>query len=745
MELITQAQTFLRTLGISVPAIPVAIDEDGKRPLIKYAEYPQNLLYHDTDFATLPTYVQAAWEKAHYYGVVVNKKYSKDPKTQIIIIDVDIPTKGGHKFDGRPKFEELPTPPTMVVQTKSGGLHVYYYAPYKWRAPRAPFPGIDLAGNSPPFVVGPNGVDYVIIKDLPIVEAPSDLREILTKASADNVNVNGEDGDRGNILDYIKQFGISNGERHDIILSLMASLAKQRVPRAIIPCMGEWARSRCASLDGAPTIEEMAKMHQDAVDKFVEPTSLDELLNRYALVSHEDKIYDLHNRHSKRIGMSALRAMYPTKVPFPDQFDKNGNPKYGQLGDVWMQDSTKHVANQSKYFPGKPKLYDHRDVKCLNTYVPPEIHPAEDWDELYIEKVKRCLKLTYGPIYEDFLKVVMYKYHNPEVKFNWAIYVTSEEEGMGKGLSFAILQRIFGHSNCADLTLGDTGNNFNSALASCVFARIDEAEGARPNSTHHYHMENLKRIITEDVMTVERKGVDKEIGLESFFFLFIFSNNKYSIEVNAKSRRFLIYHNDTVKTPEMVKIMREVGDSINDPHNIAMIVKWMQSTVDWSIMDDFIPKGEARKTDDLLSSSEHGGMSPIATAVVAAIDTCTAPFDVDVLTDRQLKYFFEQEFRSKNPEHLYQELFRAGILKTHKLDPKKYAVRRYNQHQIDWTCAKDNLDIRDAYRTHEPKRQAPYVFIRNYEDLKDAPKGALIDHVEKYGPRKSSDHMHSVD
>ena len=743
MSVYNDAIAFLHVLDIEVPIVPVMVDKDGKRPLIKYADHPENLAYKDTILSSLPEYTQKQWARATHYGVVVNKKYTKHTKLQIIILDVDIPTDGGHTEDGRAAFTSLSTSPTLAIQTKSGGFHAYYYAPKKWKAPRAPFPGLDLAGNSPPFVVGPNGNDYTILKDLPIASAGDALLKELQKASMDRVDLKGG-VDTSGLIDFIIEHGIPEGERHDVALSIMASLAKQRASASIVRAVAALIRLKCGSLDGAPTMEEMIKMHEDAINKFVDPNGLDDLLDRYVYVSSEERIYDQINRHNKRVSPTALRAMYPQKVPIPDSFDSNGNQKYGPLGSVWIDDTGKTEVNHTVFLPGKDTICKHRDVMCYNEYVSGHIKPADTYNEVYIEKVKRCFKITYGPIFEDFLKVIMYKYHNPGVKFNWCIYVTSEEEGMGKGLSYSLIQRLFGYENCVDLSLDDVGNKFNSSLSRSVFARIDEAQGAITKASRNVSMEHLKRIITEDVMTQERKGVDKDIGVESHFFLFIFSNNKNSVDLNAKSRRFLVYHNEDIKTAETVKLFYEVANSFEDENNLAQILKWMVDTVDYTICDDFNPKGEARKTEDLLKSTQHAKLTAISDDIREAIQNGMEPFDVPVMTERQFDYLSMCQYNARNPIQVRKELMNMGIItKGHLMGQTTH--RKYNQHRIDDSLARDNIPIQDAYDVTQPKAQSFILFLKDHEEWIDAPQKELKQIIDKYGPRKSSRPMHSVD
>ena len=113
------------------------------------------------------------------YGIPTGKL------NQIVVVDLDVkPDKG---IDGVDSLTKLgPIPPTTIVQTPSGGAHIYFQYPagLELRDSHSVLgPGIDIRAEGG-FVVGPGsphkrGGVYQVIQDLPLAPLPAWLLERL--------------------------------------------------------------------------------------------------------------------------------------------------------------------------------------------------------------------------------------------------------------------------------------------------------------------------------------------------------------------------------------------------------------------------------------------------------------------------------------------------------------------------------------------------------------------------------------
>jgi len=729
-KILIQGIKFLKFLGQPYGIIPIAVKDCHKRPMVKVKGQLENLYREgDKDFLT-------NWNHADYYGLVTHPSFNPDIKRQLFVIDVDIPTDGGHSSDGREHLHELDITDTFTVQTPSGGIHYLYWAPLGHKFKHAPFPGIDLVWKSPFYFIGIGSPKYKLINKVPIAIASDDLLEQLKYVHEEKLN---KDGDRATILDDIIDNGVPSGQRHNTILRLMASLVKRRIPKAEAMVIAEYAIGKCDQSSGLPTIEEAANQYKDAMAKFSIGSSFEELMKDLVYLSGPNVVKSSVNRSAPAISAAAMVNVYPAIIPNTNKpLNQQGNFPLGKLGQVWIDSADKLMAHTLGYRPCADDIFTRGHINYFNEYMTPNLPAVDNVDDLVVERFQRVFKRTFGPIYDDWLKVIKYKFLNPHVKFSWCIYLTSKEEGTGKGLSWAFTQAIFGAVNCLGINPSEINQRFNKPLSTCTFALVDEAHGVVNKSARNSYMNALKRIITEDTMTAEGKNVEKDIGVESYFFMSIFSNDRTALEIGKGSRRFLVYHDEEKKSDKEINMMNQVGSYIKDPTMVAMFLKWIIDNVDITINKDFNPKGEARKTDDLLNSDSDVYMSPDVQKVMVDIESKADIFQADLITWSQLEYYCFMEFGQKYTK-VMTDLKSNSVIRQLR-DPLTGKPKRINIERLDKTQARDGLEIQDAYMVGK-KSQSPVYITRNLEHIESLNKeelGKLIHaETEKNGARKS--------
>ena len=720
--------------------IPIAIRDGTKRPMCKIKGHEDNLFRVGDD-----SYIKQ-WSKAEFFGVVTNPSFNPDIKKQLFVVDVDIPTEGGHDSDGREHLHKLDITDTFTVQTPSGGIHYLYGAPLGHKFKHAPYDGIDLVWKSPFYFVGIGSPKYKLINKIPISDASKDLLEQLKYIHEQKLN---KEGHRASILDEILENGIQSGKRHDTILRLMASLVKRRVQRGEAMAIAELAISKCDQSDGVPTIEEARAQYNDAMGKFLADGTIEDLLGDLVLVKGPNTIKRISNPSAPMISSAAVTNVYPALIPNPYKpLNQNGNLPLNKLGSVWLDATDKKMADTVGYKPCDDEIFDKENITYFNEYQSPDINMDIEIDELVIQRFQSVFQRTFGPIYEDWLKIVKYKYLNPHVKFSWCLYVTSKEEGTGKGLSWNFVKTVFGSRNCLNISPAEIGQRFNLALTKCTFALVDEAHGVVTKSARNAMMNTMKRVITEDTMTAEGKNIEKDIGIESFFFLNIFSNDRTSLEINKASRRFLVYHDEEPKTEKQVELMHMVGQYIeNDPDKVAMFMKWIVDNVDITISDEFNPKGEARKTEDLLTSDSDVYMSPDVLKVKEDILAGVDIFQADLVTWSQVEYYCAKEFGIGKYTKISQELKNSRVI--HRLlTHGTKTVKRINLERPDLSLAREGLDIQNAYKLGK-KSQTPIYMVRNFDAILEITPDKIGQYIHeeigKNSPRKSDSKPTVVD
>jgi len=735
---------FLRYLKEPYGIIPITIKNGVKRPMVKIKNQPENIFrLGDKEYLN-------SWDNADYYGLVTSPKYNPNIKKQLFVIDVDVPSEGGHKTDGREHLHLLNIPETFTVTTPSGGIHYYLWAPIGHEFKHAPYPGIDIVYKSPFYFVGVGSEGYNLTVKKDIAIAPDDLLETLKYIGERTVDKKDK---RSTILEDILSNGIPSGKRHDTILRLMASLVKRRIPKAEALAIAELAISKCDQSDGLPTLQEASAQYDDAEAKFVVGETLDDLLEDLVFLTENNSVKSITNPVAPSFNANSIGNVFPQLTPNINKpLTQYGNFPLSKLGQVWLDSPSKMTAHKLGYRPCDDYIFERNFVRYFNSYRAPKVAYSGPMDDIVIAKFQQVFKRTFGPIYEDWLKVIKYKYLNPHVKFSWCIYVTSLEEGTGKGLSWRFTEKIFGSQNCMAINTSEFNQRFNIRYSECTFALVDEAHGVITRAARNSMMNALKRIITEDTMTVEGKNKEKDLGIESYFFMYIFSNDRTALEINRGSRRFLVYHDVNPKTEKQIKLMSEVGDLIRfDQDSTHMFMQWILDNVDCTINESFNPKGEARKTDDLLSAESDVYMSPNALKVKDDIDNEHDIFEANIITQSQFEYYSRMHFGMANYNKVIRECFETGLIKKIPSPTIKnpHQIKRYNIENIDYKLANDGLPIQNAYLVGK-KSQTAVLIVRDHDKwLKRAQdddfKTVLDDEISKNGPLKSGSKPIAVD
>jgi hypothetical protein len=134
------------------------------------------------------------------------------------------------------------------------------------------------------------------------------------------------------------------------------------------------------------------------------------------------------------------------------------------------------------------------------------------------------------------------------------------DRGTGKGTLGKTMCRIFGQHQLHLSSPEHLTGRFNSQLRQCAFLFADEAYGPRDRSAEG----TLKRIITEDTLTIEYKGRDI-IEVPNLLHVMMASNNDWVIPAGAHERRFVvqrvsdIHMQDPTWFAPLYKQMREGG------------------------------------------------------------------------------------------------------------------------------------------------------------------------------------------
>jgi hypothetical protein len=225
-------------------------------------------------------------------------------------------------------------------------------------------------------------------------------------------------------------------------------------------------------------------------------------------------IADFRNFHAKR------RKSLPNS--------RGGTREIG-FGDWWIGHPDRRQHDAVVYDPGNPG-----DGRCLNLWRGFTREPKPGDCSAYMKHVADNICAGNAEHCAYLLDWMAYCMQHPGTRAHVAV-VLKGKEGVGKGVLVFWLGQLFG-SHFRHVTHGRhlTGN-FNAHLQQCSLLFADEAFFAGDRT----HESVLKRLITEDTIDIEPKGLDLH-RVRNCLHIVMASNSDWVVPAGADARRFFV-------------------------------------------------------------------------------------------------------------------------------------------------------------------------------------------------------------
>lgn len=211
--------------------------------------------------------------------------------------------------------------------------------------------------------------------------------------------------------------------------------------------------------------------------------------------------------------------------------DQQGNPRYAKLFKTWLESPLRRqflggVVNN-------PPPFD-RDVTPdqFNLWTGFAVQPqAGDWPRLQAHLLDIICSGNQAH-YDYLIKWYAFTVQFPGIVPKVAV-ITRGRPGTGKGTAVLPLEMIFGRKHFVQRSRSEELVKWNSLISGKVVVFADEAffAGDRQN------LGNLKRIISEDTITVARKHIDSD-DERNCVHLIIATNEDWAVSAQKGERRF---------------------------------------------------------------------------------------------------------------------------------------------------------------------------------------------------------------
>ncbi len=225
------------------------------------------------------------------------------------------------------------------------------------------------------------------------------------------------------------------------------------------------------------------------------------------------------------------------KSMFDSEFNRYVCPKRGSASDILFRQKKGGLASyyRPSFKPGQPQSLD--DGQTFNMYRTPDIEPIEGdiswWNEhleyLLPDEVSR----------NHLLNWMAWLLQNLKKKPKHALILQGEVNGTGKSFIGKVLTRILHQANVSVVPQNGLSNHFNSWALQCKLIVVEELRASDKGAVK----EALHDIITEDIISIEKKGVDP-IKIENCFGIFALTNDVAALTLDNTDRRYLVLRTD---------------------------------------------------------------------------------------------------------------------------------------------------------------------------------------------------------
>jgi len=200
------------------------------------------------------------------------------------------------------------------------------------------------------------------------------------------------------------------------------------------------------------------------------------------------------------------------------------------LGKAWIEWSGKKSYDRVVFRP-----LETTDPNVLNLWEDFGVPEAPGGSSLRIQEHLQDVVCSGDTRHYRYLLAWMARLIQKPGALGEVAVVLRGKEGTGKSVCGKILRRILGQHALAVSSSKHVTGEFNQHLADCVFLEASEAFFAGDKATYS----KLKALITEDTLTIERKGVDA-VQWPNRLTIFITSNDPHVIQASPESRRYFV-------------------------------------------------------------------------------------------------------------------------------------------------------------------------------------------------------------
>lgn len=208
--------------------------------------------------------------------------------------------------------------------------------------------------------------------------------------------------------------------------------------------------------------------------------------------------------------------------------DKDGQPIYSPVGKWWLQHPMRRQYQNIIFAP-------NRDTeKSYNLWRGFYFQPLPGKCELFLNHILEIICSNNEEHYAYLIRWLARCVQQPDTQGEIAV-VLRGRQGTGKGTFISAFGRLWGRHFLQVSNSKHLVGQFNAHLQDCIVLFADEAFFAGDKA----HEGVLKALITEDLLMLERKGVDAIPG-PNFTHILMASNAEWVVPADQDERRYFV-------------------------------------------------------------------------------------------------------------------------------------------------------------------------------------------------------------
>ena len=190
------------------------------------------------------------------------------------------------------------------------------------------------------------------------------------------------------------------------------------------------------------------------------------------------------------------------------------------------------------YAPGQPLIVSRDGARYLNRWTPSDVTPVEGDVTPFLDHVDYLFDGEEAVI-KHVLNWLAHLVQHPARKQSNAILITSEAEGIGKGVFGKMAAAVVGTANTRYLSAEAITSDFNDWLVTSSLVIVEEFE----DTGRRGGMARLKNYVTDETADVNPKHAARYRAPNMAHFL-LFANASTPLKLTEADRRFVVHRSE---------------------------------------------------------------------------------------------------------------------------------------------------------------------------------------------------------